>query len=562
MPVNRTKIVINKGLPTPRPQRQINQGPTHYFFDDPSTPELAAEMPLGSTPLPIAIQGYLGGSQPVGSLGWQAATSAITIGTAMRYITSKSKKAMTRWAATNVLMVMVRAGEDLNAYYDRQALRFFYIKDPVLNKLVFACDAASVVAHELGHAVLDILRPDFWNATALEVFAFHEAFGDCHAILEMMQHDPMIQHALNETNNNLLQSSVISRLAKQMGLCAYHLAPPAAGYNPAYLRNAVNDFKYVQPETLPEDTSDTLLSKEPHNFSRIWTGAWWEFLAKLHRKLHLGGMDSMTAARQARDTAAEYLLNAVIDVPNTTRLFDALARQMLVADGLHGSPHRDILLEVFNGRNILIEKVMAMSDTNASEVAALPDAEVVTHVAGQSVYVRKTRMLKMANHTVSALGNHRANPLYNVHVEVPMESVYHFDNEGVMVDGHEADEDEAVRSARHCLDYLHNHQMVSPDPKTAFEITKDNALLRSHACGAGCGCNKNNACDPNAPEYQKGYKGNNNAGCGCKGCGSIPVCGCNPPEPTPRPKLGCYTKVSGSGAARYSRTYGASRKVC
>jgi hypothetical protein len=458
-------------------------------------------------------------------------------------------------------MILVRAGEDLNAYYDRQALRFFYIKDPVTNQIVFACDAASVVAHELGHAVLDILRPDFWNTQSLEIFAFHEAFGDCHALLEIMQHDKVLQYALNETGNNLLQSNVISRLAKQMGACAYHIAPPSAGYNPNYLRNAVNDFKYVLPETLQEDTPDTVLSKEPHNFSRIWTGAWWEIVAKIHQKL-MGSMDPLSALRQARDTACDLLVNAVIDVPNTPRLYDALARQMLVVDGQNGGAYKDILTEVFNNRNILLNRVTAMSAVEQDTIAAMPNANVVLHPMGKSVYLRNNKKLKMMDHTVSALANGRQNPLYGVHVEVPMESAYHFNHQGVMVDSHEADEGEAIESARHCLDFLHNHRMVSPDPKTAFEI-KDNNLVRTHACGAWCPkCNRNNACIPGSPEYQKGYKANNNAGCGCKGCGNIPVCDCDGPPPGPRQKLGCFTTVKTGGAARYSHGQNASRKVC
>ncbi len=213
----------------------------------------------------------------------------------------------------------------------------------------------------------------------------------------------------------------------------------------------------------------TVLSKEPHNFSRIWTGAWWEIMAKIHHKL-MGSMDPLSALRQARDIVCDYLLNAVIDVPNTPRLYDAMARQMLVVDGQNGKPYREILLEVFNNRNILLNRVTAMSEIGQDTVAAMPNAQVVQHLMGRSVYIRNNKKLKIADHTISALANGRQNPLYVVHVEVPMESAYHFIHEGVMVDSHEADEPEAIESARHCLDFLHNHKMVSPDPKTEFEI--------------------------------------------------------------------------------------------
>lgn len=556
--LNRAKIVVSKNTPAARQPRPVNTDPIKYFYDDPSTPQLFANLKVETCPLPISIQGYTGGGVSVGSLAWEAASCAITIAKSLKYVIPHSKKTINKWAKTNTLIVMPRAGKDLNAFYDRRSLQFFYIKDPVTNQMVYACEAASVVSHELGHAILDIIRPDFWNAQATEVWAFHEAFGDCNAILELLQHDVMMQTALDETAGTLTNSSVVTRLAKQMGLAAYHFEPNA-GYNPNYLRNAANNFRYVRPETLPDDTPDNVLSSEPHNFSRVWLGTWWEILAKIQKKL-AARMDRLVAFKQARDVAADYLLSAVADVPVTARLFDAVARQMLVVDQLRGSPHRDVLLEVFNGRNILLNRVMAMAadEISPETLSMMPGVAVKKHACGsKTVHVCKMAKLKMCDHHVQSLGlKDRKNPLYEVNVEIPMDSSYHFDKEGNLVEFHETDEAEAMESARHCLEYLNRKKLVSPDPKTPFEI-KDNTLVRSHICGC---CGLSNACDPNAPEYGKGYKGKNNAGCGC--CKGDPVCDCQQPTPSTPPKLGCVTRVKNGGITRYVRGYNTSRKVC
>jgi Zn-dependent metalloprotease len=46
--------------------------------------------------------------------------------------------------------------------------------------------STDVVAHEVGHGLLDSARPDS-STSILEVGAFHEAFGDCIAMLTALR---------------------------------------------------------------------------------------------------------------------------------------------------------------------------------------------------------------------------------------------------------------------------------------------------------------------------------------------------------------------------------------
>src|ERR1019366_1529094 len=90
---------------------------------------------------------------------------------------------LSQWAAEvhGPLEVIPNAGRDLNAYYDRRSLSFFVL--PIGNELICSGSSTDVVSHETGHAILDSLRPDFWDSALPEHAAFHEAFGDCMAIL-------------------------------------------------------------------------------------------------------------------------------------------------------------------------------------------------------------------------------------------------------------------------------------------------------------------------------------------------------------------------------------------
>jgi hypothetical protein len=96
------------------------------------------------------------------------------------------KKFPGRWAATNTLNVYPAAGQDLNAFYDRNSLKFFYALDPVVKKNIYTSDSSDVVSHETGHALLDSIRPDFWNVQSYEVWALHESFGDIISILNII----------------------------------------------------------------------------------------------------------------------------------------------------------------------------------------------------------------------------------------------------------------------------------------------------------------------------------------------------------------------------------------
>src|SRR5256886_11198540 len=87
----------------------------------------------------------------------------------------------TSWQPGPTLGVVLDAGVDLNAYYDRRELAFFH--DTVARTTVYTGESPDVLCHELGHALLDALRRELWAAMSLEVAAFHEPFGDISALL-------------------------------------------------------------------------------------------------------------------------------------------------------------------------------------------------------------------------------------------------------------------------------------------------------------------------------------------------------------------------------------------
>src|SRR5262249_30524837 len=76
-------------------------------------------------------------------------------------------------------------GVDLNAFYDREGLKFFHGSGA--GRTVFSGESPDIVCHELGHALLDSFKPQLFDAASIEVAAFHESFGDMSAILSALQ---------------------------------------------------------------------------------------------------------------------------------------------------------------------------------------------------------------------------------------------------------------------------------------------------------------------------------------------------------------------------------------
>ena len=531
---------------------------TKTYLNDPTNPDLVInEREPADTLLAMRSLGEMGSGYALGSLQQQALALKIMVNDALVYMASKSPKKITGWAAVKSLVLMPRAGVDLNAYYDRGALRFFYFGDKVAQKNIFACDARPVVTHEFGHAFLDILRPDWWNTQSIEIWAFHEAFGDMTATLNALQYDELIDHAIAETNGDLLKSNILTQLAAEMGIGLYHLTKGENGELPNCLRDMSNVFKYITPETLPAEGRNDKLLSEPHSFSRVFTGAFWELIVKI-AVAHGGNLrDGM---KSSRDIVARYLLEAVVNAPTTVRVFDAIAHQMIMIDQNDGGKYQKIMNQVFTNRDIIRPQIMMLEDVDFQTVLNGIKEPHEIQVLGNVQVIRtlSTKTMKLSEKLgpVSALDN---NPLLDLEITVPNQMSYEFLN-NKLVGIHEVHEDEIVDAAYSCLKMLNEGGLVG-DHDTALFHEKFGKLVRKQII---CTCGKPNYCDPNAPEYGKPWKPANNSGCvKCRQGNCQPQsCECEQPElPTP-PKNGCYTKVKVGGRTVYKFGNNSSRKVC
>jgi hypothetical protein len=260
-------------------------------------------------------------------------------------------------------------GIDLNAFYARndfppedikQGLSFFHdtVHDAKNGQLVtvFSGESPDVVAHELGHAVLDSLKPVLFELGSIEAAAFHESFGDMSAILTALQLPSVRQAVLQETKGILRRNSSVSRVAEQLGFAIRQRNPAAVDGDS--LRNAANSFVFVDPLTLPSSGPATALTRAPHNFSRVFTGAFLEAL---------GGMVTRVSARPRVDDVEKasldmgrLLAKAAAEAPVSTNFFRAVAEQMILADSeLFDGKYAEALTTAFIRRNLMSVQSLA-----------------------------------------------------------------------------------------------------------------------------------------------------------------------------------------------------------
>lgn len=489
-----------------------NTGKTKFYLNDPSTPHLIKELtPTPSSSLKLDVKGDKGAGFALGSEEQQANACNLVISKNIDYLNTLYKivtnKKIDRWIATDALKVFPRAGVDLNAYYDRKSLRFFYLNDKKKNKMVYSCDATPVVCHEFGHAFLDTIRPDFWSVQAIEIWSFHEAFGDISSLLFSLQNEELIRYALEETDGNLLKSNVITRIGAEMGSTYFNLAKNKQGLTGDFLRDISVVYNYQNPELLPNKGPDNILINECHSFSRVFSSAFYEIVIRIaEENLKTGKLnDYIESIKYSRDLCARYLLKAIHSVPMTVRFFDALARQILFVDLSEGSKYQEIINKVFSNRNILIQKVKMLEKKTFKEIKKSFSQEKI-----EVEELNKNKVLKvLVNNSIKILDkrliNLNNNYLYGYEIDVANQKSFYFDKKGRLIDVIEASDNEYLDSALFCLNYLDKNNLIGKNDKSTFEVI-DSKIVRKKI---SCKCGLPNYCDPNAPEYQKPWKPEN-----------------------------------------------------
>jgi len=407
------------------------------YLNDPTTPELkhTGEPKSQVDNFNLNIVGYAEPGKPVGSNEWLPENCYGNLVGLLNNI--KPHISGKKWAAVQKLGVLPRAGEMMNAYYDRANLKFFYFTHN--NRHVETSSSADIICHELGHAILDAIRPDFWNLGSLEIPAFHEAFGDIMALHAALFYDEV----LNVTN--LDKSTFLSKVGEDFGM--------AIGSSVG-LRDMNNSLRYSNPVKLPSKPADGILSNECHDFSRVWSGCYFYILKGMVQKN--GG--TKEGLIKARDYLLKIFMEAVKICPATTNFYENLAKCMINTDSKYGGTYKTMLNSYFVERQILKMEIKMLSANNTEEEIKVDKNEVFVNL--QSLKLKSVL----------------SQSLSDVRIRVPADKF--------IIDGEVQSmsiDNEALDHTSAFVDSLIENKEIGK----SWMITKDNVLERAHV---SCPC--------------------------------------------------------------------------
>jgi hypothetical protein len=224
---------------------------------------------------------------------------------------------------TDRITVHPRAGIDRNAFYSRTAkvLKFFFFTPAGQTEQVFTCRSLDIVAHEMGHAILDGLKPGWLGAgNPPQTGGLHEAFGDLSAVFLTLAQPDQAEALVAITRANLHDKNFLSAVAEQFGR--------ALGKDYG-LRNADNDLKLSE------------VGNEVHAISQVFTGAIYDILADVYafeRTRQGGRKDPTQLLIEVADRLCKLLLDAIIEAPAVGATYVDVANQLLKLSEQRGEP--------------------------------------------------------------------------------------------------------------------------------------------------------------------------------------------------------------------------------
>ena len=241
------------------------------------------------------------------------------------------------------------------------------------------------------------------------------------------------------------------------------------------IRDVSFRLNYQNPHKLPQKANGNKLCAEPHNFSRVFSGAWYEILVKIYEK-EKDKMGEVKAVKHARDVAYSRLLKAVKMAPNTIKFFDAAAKCMVAAEKMKDGKYAEIMESVFLNRKIMRPNIKVLSSKKYSDILKELEKTDAVSKKGDTIVVRKMRSKKfrISNHLVTDLSSF--NPLFNTELEVPGDSYYLFDGTHLVDELHPED-DEILESSMLCALSIKNYHGLGDN--SMWRIAEDK-LVRNH----------------------------------------------------------------------------------
>src|SRR5262249_24877315 len=134
------------------------------------------------------------------------------------------------------------------------------------NGRVHTCLSQDIVAHELGHAILDGLKPLYNEVCSAQTAGFREYFGDAVAMMARLATRETARVVARGGPQRLDPRNVVSAIASEFG-AAVRQMPKQDYLRGAWNRRTVGDLRG---------------SFEEHDWSEVLTGIYYDLLSHLY----------------------------------------------------------------------------------------------------------------------------------------------------------------------------------------------------------------------------------------------------------------------------------------
>lgn len=220
------------------------------------------------------------------------------------------------------LLVVPRAGEGANAYYEREShsLQLFSLSRGGSEPPVHAALSRDVVAHETAHAILDGIAPDLYDSSTPQSLALHEAIADLTALLMAFRSNRLRKAVLEATGGSIRDSTAFSAMAPELGQ-----ARDPSG-EARYLRSLLNE------RTLHEDDPGRAVRFDPYSLSEALSGALYTVMVKIHEALLPVSESSGKALFVGSERFKRMIFRALDYLPPGDVTFADYGRAILAAD--------------------------------------------------------------------------------------------------------------------------------------------------------------------------------------------------------------------------------------
>lgn len=284
------------------------------------------------------------------------------------------------------LKLMPFAEHALNAYYDRNAaaIGFGYgpageESDRADRRLIrFTALSSDIVTHEVTHALIDGLRPDYDMPMHPDVFAFHEALADTIALLSRFERGGYLGYLMQRSGLSFLREKSLISLAPQLGglIRKSGLRTLDVAWTEAAFADGDADMpaRYDNAPELPHDRGGLLSSAVFEAFLRALDRRISPLIQLAEPVNSAVGRYLLEQVQQIASRMAGHFLNICIRAldycPPATILFADYLRAMITADRLLAPldrfGYREELIAAFRRRGIYPDGIDVVSETALS----------------------------------------------------------------------------------------------------------------------------------------------------------------------------------------------------